>query len=65
MSHCPGTDKYPHPEFDFDHWIIGVLEGGKPSDLLRLSAEDLDIQGETELLEPLSNLVEISSSKRA
>ena len=50
MSHYPGTDKYPNPEFGFDHWILGLLEKGQASQLLTLSSEDLDVQGETELL---------------
>jgi 2,3-dihydroxyphenylpropionate 1,2-dioxygenase len=50
MSHYPGTDKYPNPEFEFDRWILGVMEKGQPSHMLTLSSEELDVYGETELL---------------
>lgn len=50
MSHYPGTERYPHPEFDFDHYLLGLLEQGKASMLLSLGVERLDELGETELL---------------
>lgn len=50
MSHYPGTDKYPHPEFDTDRAILATLEAGQASSLLAMSAERLDEVGETELL---------------
>src|SRR5579884_1994599 len=50
MSHYPGTEKYPHPEFDCDRWVLGVLERGRASELLALSTERLDLEGNTELL---------------
>ena len=50
MSHYPGTWKYPHPEFDFDRWLIGELEQGRTGTLLDLTVEQLDEVGNTELL---------------
>jgi hypothetical protein len=50
MSHYPGTEKYPHPEFEFDRWVLGILEQGRASELLALSTERLDLEGNTELL---------------
>jgi hypothetical protein len=51
MSHYPGTWKYPHPEFDFDRWLISELEQGNINALLDLSVEQLDETGNTELLQ--------------
>jgi hypothetical protein len=50
MSHYPGTWKYPHPELDFDRWLIAELERGRPDALLELTVEQLDEVGNTELL---------------
>ncbi len=50
MSHYPGTWKYPHPEFDFDKWMISELEHGRGESLLNLTSEQLDEVGNTELL---------------
>lgn len=50
MSHYPGTWKYPHPEFDFDKWMISELEHGRVESLLNLTSEQLDEVGNTELL---------------
>ena len=50
MSHYPGTERYPQPEFDFDYWMIGQLEDGNVEALLDMSVEQLDATGNTELL---------------
>ncbi|HQR32116.1 MAG TPA: hypothetical protein PLK30_05205 [Blastocatellia bacterium] len=50
MSHYPGTWKYPHPEFEFDSWMISELEHGRINSLLNLTSEQLDEVGNTELL---------------
>jgi AmmeMemoRadiSam system protein B len=50
MSHYPGTDKYGQPDFEFDRYLLGVIERGEQSSLLRLTSEKLDETGETELL---------------
>jgi len=50
MSHYPGTWKYPHPEFDFDKWMIAELERGNADALFELTTEQLDEVGNTELL---------------
>jgi 2,3-dihydroxyphenylpropionate 1,2-dioxygenase len=50
MSHYPGTWKYPHPELDFDRWMISELEAGNTSALLDMTVEQLDEVGNTELL---------------
>lgn len=50
MSHFPGTDRYGSPEFDFDHWLLGVMEAGEQSRLLSMTTGKLDDMGETELL---------------
>jgi aromatic ring-opening dioxygenase catalytic subunit (LigB family) len=50
MSHYPGTEKYPYPEFAFDRWVLGVLERGEASSLLSLTSEKLDEVGNSELL---------------
>jgi 2,3-dihydroxyphenylpropionate 1,2-dioxygenase len=50
MSHYPGTRKYPTPEFDFDYWLISEMEAGRSESLLKLSSEQLDETGNTELL---------------
>jgi len=50
MSHYPGTWKYPHPNFDFDRWLITELEAGNVDALLDLNVEQLDEVGNTELL---------------
>ena len=50
MSHYPGTWKYPHPEFEFDKWMISELEHGRGESLLNLTSQQLDEVGNTELL---------------
>lgn len=50
MSHYPGTWKYPHPDFEFDKWMLGELERGNTDSLLNLTNEQLDEVGNTELL---------------
>jgi 2,3-dihydroxyphenylpropionate 1,2-dioxygenase len=50
MSHYPGTWKYPQPAYDFDYWAIAQLERGNIGELLKLSAEQLDEVGNTEML---------------
>jgi aromatic ring-opening dioxygenase catalytic subunit (LigB family) len=50
MSHYPGTEKYPTPEFDFDYWMISELEAGRTESLLKMTPEQLDETGNTELL---------------
>lgn len=50
MSHYPGTDRYPEPEFEFDYWMIGQLEDGNVDALLDMTVEQLDATGNTELL---------------
>ena len=50
MSHYPGTERYPKPDFDFDYWLIGELEKGNTDALLDLTVEQLDEVGNTELL---------------
>lgn len=50
MSHFPGTEKYGYPEFEFDKYLLGVMERGEQSSLLSLSSAKLDEVGETELL---------------
>ena len=50
MSHYPGTEKYGYPDFDFDKYLLGVMERGEQSSLLNVSSEKLDETGETELL---------------
>ncbi|MGH7794593.1 MAG: hypothetical protein ACREQ2_06815 [Candidatus Binatia bacterium] len=50
MSHYPGTDKYGYPDFEFDRYLLEVMERGEQSSLLNLTSEKLDETGETELL---------------
>jgi aromatic ring-opening dioxygenase catalytic subunit (LigB family) len=50
MSHYPGTWKYPQPAFDFDWWAIAQMERGNPQALLKLTNEQLDEVGNTEML---------------
>lgn len=50
MSHYPGTWRYYKPAFDFDHWCIGELENGHSESFLRLTPEQLDEVGNTEML---------------
>ena len=49
MSHFPGTWKYPHPEFDFDRWLITELERGNADAVIELTVQQLDEVGNTEL----------------
>ena len=50
MSHYPGTWKYPQPAYDFDYWAIAQLERGKLDELMKLTSEQLDEVGNTEML---------------
>lgn len=50
MSHYPGTWKYPHPEIEFDRWVIQELEKGNTDAVFDLTTEQLDAAGNTELL---------------
>lgn len=50
MSHYPGTWKYPQPAFDFDYWAIDRMERGDHEALLKLTNEQLDEVGNTEML---------------
>jgi len=50
MSHYPGTSKYYSPAYDFDHWCIKELENGHNESFLKLSNEQLDEVGNTEML---------------
>jgi 2,3-dihydroxyphenylpropionate 1,2-dioxygenase len=50
MSHYPGAWKYPQPAFDFDWWAIAHMERGNHEALLRLTNEELDEVGNTEML---------------
>jgi 2,3-dihydroxyphenylpropionate 1,2-dioxygenase len=50
MSHYPGAWKYPQPAFDFDWWAIAQMERGHNDALLKLTSEELDEVGNTEML---------------
>ena len=50
MSHFPGTERYPKPDYDFDYWLLGELEKGNTAALLDMTVEQLDEVGNTELL---------------
>src|SRR5499427_1356717 len=50
MSHYPGTEKYPYPEYDFDYWMIAELERGNIDAVLNLTPTQLDETGNTEML---------------
>ena len=50
MSHFPGTEKYLHPEFDFDRWLVSQFEAGNTDALLNMTGSQLDEVGNTELL---------------
>jgi 2,3-dihydroxyphenylpropionate 1,2-dioxygenase len=50
LSHYPGTWKYPQPAYDFDYWAIANMERGNLEPLLKLSSEQLDEVGNTEML---------------
>ena len=50
MSHYPGTEKYPYPEYEFDYWMIGELERGNVNAVLSLTPTQLDETGNTEML---------------
>lgn len=50
MSHYPGTWKYPQPAYDFDYWAIAQLERGNLDAMMKLTAEQLDEVGNTEML---------------
>ena len=42
--------RYPQPAFDFDYWAIEQMERGNHEALLRLTNEQLDEVGNTEML---------------
>jgi hypothetical protein len=50
MSHYPGTSRYYQPAYDFDRWCIRELENGHTDSFLRLTPEQLDEVGNTEML---------------
>jgi 2,3-dihydroxyphenylpropionate 1,2-dioxygenase len=50
MSHYPGTEKYPHPEYEFDRWAIERIEEGDLDALLDLTLDQLDEVGNGEML---------------
>jgi 2,3-dihydroxyphenylpropionate 1,2-dioxygenase len=50
MSHYPGTWKYPQPAYDFDYWAIAQMERGNLDPILKLTSEQLDEVGNTEML---------------
>ncbi len=50
MSHYPGAWKYPQPDYDFDRWAIAHMERGNHEALLRLTNQELDEVGNTEML---------------
>jgi aromatic ring-opening dioxygenase catalytic subunit (LigB family) len=50
LSHYPGTWKYPQPAYDFDYWAIALMERGQIDPLIKLSSEQLDEVGNTEML---------------
>jgi len=50
MSHYPGAWKYPQPAYDFDWWAIAQMERGHNDALLKLTSEQLDEVGNTEML---------------
>ena len=50
MSHYPGTSRYYQPAYDFDRWCIHELENGHTDSFLRLTPEQLDEVGNTEML---------------
>ncbi len=50
LSHYPGTWKYPQPAYDFDYWAIAEMERGNIEPLMKLTSEQLDEVGNTEML---------------
>jgi 2,3-dihydroxyphenylpropionate 1,2-dioxygenase len=50
LSHYPGTWKYPQPAYDFDYWAIALMERGNIDPLMKLTSEQLDEVGNTEML---------------
>jgi len=63
MSHYPGTEKYPHPEFEFDYWLISELVLGNTDALLDMTSAQLDEVGNTELLNWATMLGAIGSCR--
>ena len=49
LSHFPGTDRYAHPDIDFDRKLMAELETGNLRWLLSLDDERLDDTGNIEL----------------
>src|SRR3984957_2356900 len=50
LLHYPGTWKYSQPAYGFDYWAIANMERGNLDELLKLSSEQLDEVGNTEML---------------
>jgi len=49
MSHFPGTDRYAHPDVDFDRKVLAELETGNLRYLLALDEKRMDDTGNIEL----------------
>ncbi len=49
LSHFPGTDRYAHPDIDFDRKLMAELESGNLRWLLSLDPARLDATGNIEL----------------
>jgi 2,3-dihydroxyphenylpropionate 1,2-dioxygenase len=49
MSHFPGTERYSHPEVEFDRSLFGILKTGNLRHLLALDERHLDDMGNVEL----------------
>lgn len=50
MSHYPGTQRYPNPDFEWDRWLLDQLATGSWDEILALTTDDLDERGNLELL---------------
>ena len=49
MSHFPGTDRYSHPELDWDNRVLDKLRTGNLKSLIGYSEAELDDTGNIEL----------------
>jgi len=49
MSHFPGTDRYDHPDYEFDRRLLGRLAEGRGPEAAALTGEVLDAAGNVEL----------------
>ncbi len=49
LSHFPGTDRFLSPDVAADHRILDLLRSGRSSEIIDLSAEELDEIGMVEL----------------